>query len=64
MLSEADKFYHLERARAEMELAERARQGVAADAHRKLSLLHMNYLKELDEACQGASGRARPILAR
>ena len=60
-MSEAEKSYHLERAQAEMDLAARAAASVVAEAHRKLSLLHMDRLKELDEACDGAAARsARP----
>jgi hypothetical protein len=33
--------YHIERARAELDLAYRADQRVAADAHMRLSALHM-----------------------
>jgi hypothetical protein len=49
--------YHVERARAEMDLAYRADSRPSADAHMKLAALHMARAKELDERCNGSGCR-------
>ncbi len=54
MLSEHDKNYHLERARAEFDLADKAQNRAAAAAHMKLAALHMGRIKQLDECCGGS----------
>ena len=51
--------YHSARARAELEQAERATRPEAAEAHRRLSLLHMKALQRDDENCDGSAVRAR-----
>ncbi|HEY0149602.1 MAG TPA: hypothetical protein VGB70_11455 [Allosphingosinicella sp.] len=50
---EQDRLYHVERARAEMDLAYSAEIHAVAEAHMKLSALHMARLKEADERCGG-----------
>jgi hypothetical protein len=47
--------YHSERARAELEQAERATLAEAAHAHRRLSFLHMKMLQRNDEECDGSA---------
>ena len=42
-----DSQYHIERARAELDLAYRAEQRAAADAHMRLSALHMERARAL-----------------
>jgi hypothetical protein len=54
MLTDRDFHYHVQRARAELDLAYRAPHQRAADAHMKLSALHMHQIKQADEACGGA----------
>ncbi len=54
MLRDTDLLYHIQRARAELDLAYRAPHQRAADAHMKLSALHMHQIKQADEACGGA----------
>ncbi len=51
---EIDTSYHVERARTELDLALRAQNTAAAEAHRKLSALHMGRIKQLDESCTGS----------
>ena len=46
-MSEADCEYHLNRARVELDLAYRAESRAAADAHLRMSSLHMGKIKEL-----------------
>lgn len=48
MPAEANKDFHLRRARAELDLAYRAPGHAAAAAHFKLSALHMARLRELE----------------
>ena len=43
-----DRTHHRERVRAELDLAYRAGNRAAADAHLRLSALHMRRLVELD----------------
>jgi hypothetical protein len=57
MLSQSELVYHVERAESEFELARRASTRSAAEAHRKLSALHLEYLKQLDELCNGEGSR-------
>ena len=45
MTSNPDAQYHIERARAELDLAYRAEQRAAADAHMRLSALHMQHAR-------------------
>jgi hypothetical protein len=53
-----DREYHVERARCELDWAYRAERDTVAEAHLRLSALHMQRLRELDESCGGAaSGR-------
>ena len=49
--------YHVERARAELHMAYSAASHVAAQAHMKLSALHMRNLQRMDEACRGSECR-------
>ena len=51
--------YHVERARAELDLAYNATNEAAAQAHMKLSALHIRQLKQADEACGGSECRPR-----
>jgi hypothetical protein len=44
-MSEADRAYHNERARSELDLAYRAERKDVADAHMRLAALHMARLK-------------------
>ena len=53
-MSDQDRLYHIERARRELDLAYRAEQDVVAEAHMKLSALHMARLKQVDERCSGS----------
>ena len=46
--------YHMDRARTELDLAYSASHPFAAQAHMKLSALHMSKLKEMDERCGGS----------
>lgn len=50
-----DRDYHRERARSELEWADRAAKDAAAAAHLRLSALHMERLRMLDEHCAGAT---------
>ncbi|HEY7811282.1 MAG TPA: hypothetical protein VIA98_12990 [Allosphingosinicella sp.] len=52
-MSDQDRLYHVERARTELDLAYSAQMPAAAEAHMKLSALHMARLKEADERCSG-----------
>jgi hypothetical protein len=49
MLFEKDTEYHRERARAEMDCAYRATRNVVANAHMRLSALHMERLRALTQ---------------
>lgn len=49
-----DREYHVERAGVELDLAYRAVRPEAADAHLRLSSLHMKCLQRDDERCGGA----------
>jgi len=51
--------YHALRARAELDSAARATAGAAAEAHRRLSALHMEQLRRIDESCDGSAFRGR-----
>jgi hypothetical protein len=53
-MTQEDREYHVERARAELDLAYRADKSAAADAHMRLSSLHMKCLQREDESCDGA----------
>lgn len=58
MIFEDEKDYHLTRARAEMDLAYRAPEASAAQAHMKLSALHMARIKALDPTNAGPAVEA------
>ncbi len=51
---EIDATYHVERPRTELDLAFRAQHTAAAEAHMRLSALHMGRIKQLDETCKGS----------
>jgi hypothetical protein len=53
-LPEIDTSYYVERVRAESDLAFRAEHAAAAQAHMRLSALHMGRMKQLDETCSGS----------
>ena len=53
-MQQEDREYHVERARVELDLAYRADKPEAADAHLRLSSLHMKCLQRDDERCGGA----------
>ena len=55
-VAEQDKDYHIARARAELDLAYQAQHESVANAHMKLSALHMEQIRHPDEACGGADG--------
>ena len=59
MLCDRDKHYHLERARMEMDLAYQAEHRSVAEAHMRLSALHMGRIKALDERCDGSAAALR-----
>lgn len=46
--------YHAERARAELDRANKATGQAAANAHMRLSSLHMERLQRADEECSGS----------
>lgn len=48
-----DHDYHVRRARAELDRAAVAARPEAAEAHRRLSYLHMKWLQRGDEDCEG-----------
>ena len=52
MSADNDREYHTERARAELDRAYRAESSVAAEAHLKLSSLHMKRLQALGGAAE------------
>lgn len=51
--------HHQERARIELDLGFRSEDQRVAEAHIGLSALHMQRMKELDEACGGSAPAAR-----
>lgn len=53
MLNIDERDHHRDRVRAELDLAYRAHSRAAADAHLRLSALHMRRLAELDSAGDG-----------
>ena len=55
-MSRRDRDYHVERARAELDLAQDARSPEAAHAHIQLSGLHMARVRRMDD---GVHARAR-----
>ena len=55
-MADRERDYHRERARAELDHAYRATHQGAAQAHMRLSALHMNRLRELD-GLHSADGR-------
>ena len=57
MLKTDDRSHHRDRVRAELDLAYRADSRAAADAHLRLSALHMRRLAELEIH---RPGEARP----
>jgi hypothetical protein len=50
-----DRDYHMERARSELDWAYRAEGEAVAEAHLRLSALHMQRLRDLDDRCGGAA---------
>jgi hypothetical protein len=54
VLTEKQKDYHRRRARQEMDMAYRAEGGTVANAHMKLSALHMSRIAEPDEPREAA----------
>lgn len=58
-MSHEDREYHVERARAELDRAYSAKGSAAAEAHMRLSTLHMKRVQRADESCDGSSVRAR-----
>lgn len=54
MYDRDDSAYHALRARVERETADRAAPSAAAEAHRRLSALHLDRLREIDEGCGGS----------
>ena len=56
----ADVEYHLGRARVERDVAYRAGDGVAADAHMRLSELHLQRALLLQAVRTGPVGNVRP----
>jgi len=56
-MTHGDREYHVRRARAELDMAHRASSSVAADAHMKLSMLHM-------EKARHGSGRSDAVTGR
>jgi hypothetical protein len=52
-MSHEDREYHVQRARAELDRAYSA-TGPAAEAHMRLSSLHMKRLQLADESCDGS----------
>ncbi len=59
MLIEKAHDYHVRRARAELDAAYRASSGTAAEAHLRLSVLHMRKLRECGAAAQPAGPELR-----
>lgn len=57
----ADVEYHLGRARVERDVAYRAGDGVAADAHMRLSELHLQRALLLQAVRTGPVGNVRPF---
>ena len=53
-MSDQDRLYHIERARRELDLAYQAERQAVAEAHMKLSALHMARLKKVDDRCSGS----------
>jgi hypothetical protein len=53
-VSDQDRLYHIERARRELDLAYQAERHAVAEAHMKLSALHMARLKKVDDRCSGS----------
>jgi len=49
-----DRSYHLERVRSELDIAYHAEAERVADAHLRLSALHIQRLRDLDDDCGGA----------
>jgi hypothetical protein len=45
-MTQDDREYHVRRARAELDMAYRTSSRVAAEAHMKLSMLHMERVRE------------------
>jgi hypothetical protein len=58
MSADIDREYHTERARVELDQAYRAESSAAAEAHMKLSSLHMQRLQALGVAESGPAGQA------
>lgn len=57
MLAEDDREYHTERARVELDQAYRAESSAVAEAHLKLSSLHMQRLQALGGGDGAERGR-------
>jgi hypothetical protein len=62
MLIEKAHDYHMRRARAELDAAYRASSAAVAEAHLRLSVLHMRKLRECDAAAQPAGPELRTAL--
>ncbi|MGZ2412867.1 hypothetical protein ACUXST_002309 [Sphingomonas sp. F9_3S_D5_B_2] len=60
----ADVEYHLRRARCERDIAYRTPEGPAADAHMKLSALHLQRALELQEVRRGLLAVVQPFRQR
>jgi hypothetical protein len=58
-MGDDDREYHIERARAELDRAYSATGRAAAEAHMRLSSLHMKRVQSADESCDGSGLRAR-----
>ncbi|HEX9932987.1 MAG TPA: hypothetical protein VGB08_09120 [Allosphingosinicella sp.] len=54
-MRQEDREYHMKRATAELDRAYQAGSRPAADAHMRLSSLHMQRLKDVDDRCGGSS---------
>lgn len=58
MNDETDRKYHIERARAELDMAYRAERSDAASAHLLLSSLHMQRARAVSEPAPPATAAA------
>jgi hypothetical protein len=62
MATEADRDYHTQRARAELDWSYRAVRRDVAEAHMRLSALHMERARSLAAAPGGEAALAAPTL--
>ncbi|HEX8226038.1 MAG TPA: hypothetical protein VF605_19700 [Allosphingosinicella sp.] len=53
-MRQEDIEYHAQRARAELDQAHSAKDQAAAEAHMRLSSLHMKRVQSADEECGGS----------